>query len=36
MKRCVFIHWTNGEEWRTFRTHKDMSRQDDLSMVGGL
>jgi len=22
MKLCVFIHWTNGKEWRTLRTHE--------------
>src|SRR5712672_3565999 len=25
MKLCVFIHWTNGKEWRTL-THRDKSR----------
>jgi hypothetical protein len=22
MKLCVFIHWTNGQEWRTLRTQE--------------
>jgi hypothetical protein len=25
MKLCVFIHWTNGKEWRTLHT-SDKSR----------
>jgi len=22
MKLCVFIHWTNGKEWRSLRIHE--------------
>jgi hypothetical protein len=32
MQLCVFIHWTNGEEWRSFRTHAESV--DELAVAG--
>jgi hypothetical protein len=33
MKLRVFIHWTNGKEWRNIRTH-EMSRQMTIPLLG--